>query len=174
MNTAINDGQKPEFLTVRIQNADTVLLPVLTPVYYNYTSVANQMYDGVSVQRPHVALAAGIGEYCGLVVTPNLLPGQFGDAVIWGVIYNVPVIANTRANTGTAYGAQSAVSAGAGLTVDTTNDYLTALTTISKSQSNTAPAILLDAIAANTGQGTTPASGLFLTVNVRVAVRAFA
>ena len=173
MNTGQNDGNKPEILTVRVQNVDTVTLPAFTPVYLNFTTTPNATLDGVGVQRPSVALGAGIGESYGMVITPNLLPNQFGDCIIFGVVANVPVIANTRANTGTAYGTQSAVSAGAGLTVDTTNNYYTALTLITKSQSNTAPAILLDAIAANTGNGTTPAAGLFLTVPVRCLIRAF-
>lgn len=172
METGLNDGTKPEHITARVFNSDTVTLPVLSPAYLDFVTATPSTQDGLNVQRPSVAIASGqTGYYYGLVVTPGgILPNTYGDVVIFGFIANVPIIANTRANTGTPYSTQAAITAGSGLTVDTTNNYLTGLTLISKSQSNIAPAILLDTIPANQGNGTTPATGVVFLYNARVLI----
>lgn len=162
-------GNRPEDLSIRIFNADTVTLPFGTPVMFKIGASADLKVDGRNVARPSQVNALGL--IAGIISNPQgVAINALDNAKIGGVI-QVPVIANTRANTGVAYGAQGAVAANTGLTIDTTNDLLTGLTVVAPTTSNWMPFILLDAIAANTGQGTTPATGLFLTVTVRVLVR---
>lgn len=170
MKLNLNIGNRADRVAVRVANADTVTLPFGTPAILNIGATANLKVDGRDVVRPSVP-ASPLGLLAGLIVDPQgLAINALGNAVVGGVVI-VPVIANTRATVGTAYGAQAAITAPTGLTIDTTNNMLTGLTVVAPTTSNWCPFVLLDTIPANQGQGTTPSTGLFLTVQVRVLVR---
>lgn len=163
-------GNRPDKTTLRVRNNDTVKLTYGQPVVLSPATTADLKIDGLYVVRPSVATAGKLVLQYGVVIDPGGIDINYlGNVLTFGMV-TLPVAANSRANVGTAYSTHAAITAPTGLTIDFTNDCLTGLTVVAPTTSNFTRYNLVDTIAADQGNGTTPAAGLVFLVNVRVFV----
>lgn len=107
-----NPGNKPDRLAVNIKNADTVTIPVGSPV----CMIVNGTDDGVAVVLPSSAAGKAFSFLYG-VTLGSLTVGQQGEAQVFGFVNNLILIRATRATTDS-WGAGATVTDPLALVVD--------------------------------------------------------
>jgi hypothetical protein len=175
-------GNKRDIIAMVVHNADTVSIPVGTPIVLNMNGTNN----GLDVCL--ISTAAADSFTHGLkygVVTRTLNVGDYGESIVFGIHTNVILSVNTRAGTsgGSSWSTVTSFSSGQALTFDTVNNaFTTCASTQALAQSATAgsyvlsipgiPAILAQSVASNAGSATSTANSLTVsTISVQAFIR---
>lgn len=112
-------GNKADSIIVVVHNADTVVIPAGTPLVLNM----NATNDGLDVVLPSTANdnRKTVGMSLG-VSTKTMQVGDYSEAVVFGLSYNLLLIRQTRASSTNNWASEAARSVGEFLTVDTVNN----------------------------------------------------
>lgn len=161
-------GNKPDHVLTNVKNADTVTIPIGTPVVL----VFNGTDDGLAVVLPATAGAQKSGVFQKGVVTTSLAVKGLGEAIIHGIVPAAVITRATRAATTDSWSASASHSNLWVLALDTLNNAF--LPQASSLLTNTfAPqAALIDSMAAVAASASaTSDTRTALTVAARVFVR---
>jgi len=100
-------GNKADILAVVIHNADTITIPLGTPVVV----VCNGTNDGLDVVLPSTAGASKMHSLAfGVTIGPSLAVGAYGEAMIFGFHTAVVLTRQTRASSTNTWNSEASIA----------------------------------------------------------------
>ena len=108
-------GSKRDAIYVVVRNADTVSMPIGTPVCMNNLAGTG---DGLDVVMPSTVAANGLQALLMGVIaspgasSPGLAAGGYGEAQVWGFCPNILLTINTRSASTASWTSQTSIASG--------------------------------------------------------------
>lgn len=109
------NGNKRDLIAMVIHNADTVTIPVGTPV----ALVMNGTNDGLDVQLPSTLGAAYAHALSYGVALGPVAVGAYGEAIVFGFVQDLVIVQQTRASSTATWNSQASVAQNVLLNIDT-------------------------------------------------------
>jgi hypothetical protein len=157
-------GNKYDAAFVVVHNPSTTV-PIRSggPCFF----IMNGTNDGLDVQSANAAAGAGQVFFAGVVAGPDLAPGAYGEAQVYGICQNTRIVTITRPASTDSYNSVTAILTGNILQVNTLSGANASdnIDAFSRSGAGSASAILWNIVAAQSYTSTASQSSSFDTTS---------